>query len=214
MNLWNRTLVAAGLLACLSPLSAHADLLVGNTFDGSTDNTEFYTTGQVVASGLTTTGTERNGYIRLNGTNALVAAELRTFAQPLNFTRFFGFEVTPDLGSSINYENFEYTGFTTLAAGATVGPNTYVLRSSLTGFGVDIPGVAGDAAGTFDLSGAEYQNVVAPIEFRLFIQGTDGPDASPDSTYSLDSFAINGTVPEPASLALLAAGGLCLLRRK
>lgn len=209
------TFSAFGLAATLTANGAGAEILLGNTFDGNTDGAALYAAGQVTADGVASEGVGRPGYIAFGGTDVLRAAELRTFAQPLNFTRFFSFELTPDAGTTIDFENFVYSGFTTLAPGATVGPNTYVLRSNLTGFGTDITGTAGDAAGTFDLSGAEYQGVASAIQFRLFIQSTDGAGASPDTTYSLDDFAFNGTaVPEPASAALLAGGTLCLMARR
>ncbi|KAA1261864.1 PEP-CTERM motif protein [Rubripirellula obstinata] len=201
--------------------SSEAGIILGNTFDGSTTGDEFYSTGQVIDPNVTSPGVVRPGYIRNGGFDALVAAEIRTFTTApdvLDFTRFFGFTITPIGGSTINFSDFTYTGFETLAAGATEGASKFALRSDIIGFGGggDI-GVADLDGETIDLSGAAYQNITSPVEFRLYIQAEDGADTSPNSTYSLDSFAFNGTVvaiPEPSSFALFAFGGVAVVARR
>jgi hypothetical protein len=209
---------------CLITSPCHADLIAGNTFDGSTDGSDPFTAGEITAAGVTSSGVSRPGYINNGGFDALVASELRTFTQVLNFTRYFGITITPDVGTTIDFDDFSYSGFETLAAGATLGPNTFVLRSDIDGFGGsgDIPtlgGAAGVTGGTFDLSGTQYQDVTGPVEFRLYIQSPDTSEYSPNTSYSLDNFSINGTVtstvPEPSSFLLVGSiASLALFRRK
>ncbi len=216
------TLTLVGLLAWLAPSSASAVLVVGNTFDLSTNNAEFYTNGQVTDANVTSTGVGRPGYTRNGGYNALVAGELRGFVQPVNnSTRYFSFEITPINGATINLTDFTYKGFTTLNSG-TVAPDYFQFRSSVANnYNAEVPG-AGPADNTeyvIDLSGAAYQNITSTIGFRLYVQADD--NASSGTTYSLDNFAFNGSVvavPEASSFLAMSMVGIgCTvfgLRRK
>ena len=91
---------------------------------------------------------------------------------------------------------------------------SYVVDASVDGgvfFELDSQEIAANLASatpssfSIDLSGAAYQGVDSfTIRF-----------SDPDDTIEISNLAINGeVVPEPGSLALLALGGLCVLRRR
>jgi len=218
-----RTVFSACCLILISVFTSpcHADLILGNTFDGNTPGGVVqFTAGQVTDANITSTGVGRPGYTLNGGFDALVAAELRGFVQPVNNgTRFFSFDVTPINGASVDFDEFVYAGFTTLDpnSASTVGPDFFEFRFSVDGANfTPVPGAA-EAGATIDLSGlAGLQDVTSTVNFQLFVQADD--DASPNTSYSLDSFEFNGTVtavPEPSSLLGLGAlAGFILVGRR
>ena len=92
------------------------------------------------------------------------------------------------------------------------------LASSLDSYG----SVIGTAAASFnssyplrtiDLSGVEFQDL-GSITFRLSLTDDNG---SSSRGHYVDNLVLSGDVtliPEPASLALLGLGGLCMLSRR
>jgi hypothetical protein len=106
------------------------------------------------------------------------------------------------------------TNFTVVAASSTTGPGSNAYSS------VNV--------GTFDLSGlANLQNTSSTITFHLFdsTPTSDGHGYQTGSIVALgrqtqnDALTLSGAVgggavPEPASLGLLALGGLVMLRRR
>jgi hypothetical protein len=131
---------------------------------------------------------------------------------------YWGFTVTPNAGFKMNFTNFTFDG----ARGGAGTPRTWYLYSSTAGFTtgnaiafMDVPTVRPIlTAFTVDLSGAPFQGLTGPVEFRMYLS-TPGTGQS----LEFDNVTVNGTVvavPEPAcTLALAAgAGGLWMLRRQ
>jgi len=64
-----------------------------------------------------------------------------------------------------------------------------------------------------DLNTGDFDEITSPVEFRLYFWFSQ--TGSSGSAAEFDNFSLNGTsVPEPASIALLALGGLTLLARR
>ncbi|MFA5205331.1 MAG: PEP-CTERM sorting domain-containing protein [Lentisphaeria bacterium] len=93
----------------------------------------------------------------------------------------------------------ELLGSSTLPAGTTITAQmVWNAASSTATISLDT-----DNNGTYDYSTSIVNTNMANVTSRLFVGGQSGVYA--------DNFSV---VPEPASLALLALGGLCLLRRR
>lgn len=225
-------LIALVILLIWAPFRAQADIILQNTFDGSTNSDSPFSTGQVLDANVTSAGVVRQSNFTLNGGfNALVAGELRSFATSGGAAaidsarRYFGFDIAPTGGAEIDFDDFTYAGFVNLV-GATAGPSLFDFRWSTDGFATNnsVAGVTATGA-TLDLSGiAGLQNVSTPVEFRLFIQ-SDGSDAntSSNTTFNLDEFTFNGTVtpataavPEPSSWAMMfiCCAGIAIRHRR
>lgn len=218
-----RTIMLVGCLLLSSSSSANAAIVLGNTFPIQTTSVSPLSLGQITNANITSSGVSRTGYSRnggsfVGGDSALVGGDFRNFAAAGNInlsTRYFEFDITPVAGYQVSFDDFTYVGFATLSGGSTVAPDILQLRSSLDSFATEIPG-ANLLGTTIDLSDASFQNITSPVNFRLYIQSSDS-SANPSSTYSLDSFAFNGTVtavPEPSSVAFLAIGGAGLAWRR
>jgi hypothetical protein len=131
---------------------------------------------------------------------------------------YWGFTVQPNTGFRMNFTNLTFDA----ARGGGSTPRTWYLYSSAGGF------TSGNAIATadvltqrptlspftVDLSGAMFQGLTGPLEFRMYV-------STPGNGQSLefDNVTFNGTVvaiPEPTcTLALAAAaGGLWRLRRR
>ena len=100
----------------------------------------------------------------------------------MNTNDYFEFTLTPGTGKKINFVSFIYTG-----QNSGTGPVNFAFRGSADGFSNNI-GTATLLGTTISLSGADYQNITAPITFRFYAWGGTG------GTYSINAFTFNGTV--------------------
>lgn len=101
------------------------------------------------------------------------------------------------------------------------------LRSSLDNYAqdIDVATLMGNGSvdtvngtGSFDLSGASFQNLTGSITFRLFLVSNIG-SRNDGSEYIrvTPNVVLNGAtsaIPEPATLALMGLGGVLMLRRR
>jgi PEP-CTERM motif len=136
---------------------------------------------------------------------------------------YISFTLTPGSGITFSLTSFALDAFNYTNDG-TFSAESYFLRSSVNGFASNIGTTQSIVAASmgaitpnsFDLTGASFQNLTAPIEFRLFFQ--DGI-SDPDRGLAFDNITLNGTavVPEPATWMLMGVGlllGAQRLRRK
>ena len=66
-----------------------------------------------------------------------------------------------------------------------------------------------------NLSGAAYQNIAGPLEFRIYLY--DNEDTLTQPIHRIDNFTLNGAVaviPEPSAALISAMGLLALLGRR
>jgi hypothetical protein len=122
----------------------------------------------------------------------------------LDATAYFTFTIGPIPGGSLSLTDFVYT-----AQASGTGPTSFSLRSSASGFATDIGTLTATGA-TVALTDNAYQNLTAPIEFRLYGWAA----SAAGGTFSINSFTFNGqAIPEPATTLLGALGLFALLRR-
>ncbi|EMI52784.1 PEP-CTERM sorting domain-containing protein [Rhodopirellula sallentina] len=204
-----RLLLTIPCFILLASTSANAAVILSNDFAGNVPgNVDPYFSGQVADPLISSPGVTRPGHTLNGGYDELVAGELRTFGpNVVAGDRYFGFTINPAANAVVSFDNFNFSGNANANGGRL--PDKLAFRSSVDSFNADI-GTVSLAGATIDLSAVEFQDVTAPIEFRLYTQvssdfsNSDG--SLPGTTYDLDSFAFNGTVtavPEPASFAFL-----------
>jgi hypothetical protein len=158
-----------------------------------------------------------------SGVTAYLGATNQFFLQPVNgdstaalaksLNAYLEFTVTPAAGFSMNLLALCFD------AGYGWSDARFAVSSSLDGFAsvIDDEAVAQQYPNTsgyaIDLSGATYQNLTAPITFRIYdynpaTSGGVGPDIG------FSNLLLKGTVttvPEPTTLAMLGVGGLAML---
>ena len=180
-------------------------VLWSNPITGTNPNTSNpYTTGQTLISGVTVSGIGRG-----SGTTGATANDRYNANSwdtvTIDLTAYFTFTLTPAVNKEIDFSNFVYTG---QASGT--GASAFSFRSSVDGFAASI-GTPTAGGTTINLASASYQNITAPIEFRLYGWGASGSGG----TFSINSFEFNGAVvPEPTAALVGSLGLFSLLRRR
>lgn len=168
-----------------------------NQADAVTDGTYFYFTI-----------TPHTGYALNLSTFFMKIGEQTSTTDAISFTSNFFLRSSAD-GYASDIAITDTGGVTTYSGG--VATRTTTINSSNTPDGV-----------TFDLSGAIFQNITTTLTFRIYTFDTgEGTGTNPaDSSQSLsrfDTVTVEGetaAVPEPATLALLAVGGLMWAGRR
>jgi hypothetical protein len=212
--------IASSML--LAPCS-DAAILVQYGFTGDSDAPTTEAAG-LDATDLTSTGISSLGYSNnatgsATGAPARIGAGMNTFSDGQDQDNFFSFTVTPDAGSiTVESLDFDYN------RSASNSASIWFLQTGVDGFGSDDSnnvkgvGVAANGEGSLTTTSANSASIVfdTPLsisgatEFRLYLARAGGSG----SALAIDDITLNGVIPEPASLALLAAGGLCLLPRR
>ncbi len=174
------------------------------------------------AVGLGNTGnwSNTNNGINLNDGNPAPEFAVKpigkTQAEAYDDNAYWFFEVTPDSGYEANLESLD---FRLAVLNGGIRPISYYLSSNISGYNqpIEDPVVARTTGGdiSFDLSGAEFQGLSGPIQFRLYLYSDNS--GSSGSRWTFDNVTLNGVIspiPEPSMLGLLSLGGLLLARRR
>jgi len=153
-----------------------------NPITGTNPNTANpYTTGDIYNPHISVSGITRGSGIASSNANDRYNANGWSTTS-MNTNDYFEFTLTPGTGKKINFVSFIYTG-----QNSGTGPVNFAFRGSADGFSNNI-GTATLLGTTISLSGADYQNITAPITFRFYAWGGTG------GTYSINDFTFNGTV--------------------
>jgi len=200
--MFTRTLVAATLVAAGTSAQAAAVLYDFENFFG---NILGVTTSPAhVQASDVAVGSSRGGICwntDIGGTNDFACGGFGS--STLSFT------VQAEAGWQLDINSFVFQG---LGVNPAYGPTGYAIYSSLDGFANAL--ISGSLVGqtegqryNYD-AGLTAQNLTGPLELRLVSTGRDG---LPASAWLLDNLRLDvtvetaGTVPEPASLALVLA---------
>lgn len=140
-----------------------------------------WTSGDVKDANITVSGISRTG---VTGNDANDRYNARGWNSSAITNRYFEFTLTPSAGYRIDFSSFEYTG-----QKSATGPVNFALRSSADSYGSNI-GTATVNGTTISLSAAAYQNITAPITFRLYAWTA----SAAGGTFSVNDFTFNGSV--------------------
>jgi len=155
-----------------------------NPITGTNPNTNNpYTIGQIVNPNISVNGISRG--IGINGNNANDRYNANSWnTTSIDLTAYFEFTITPNIGYTISFNNFTYTG-----QRSATGPTTFTFRSSLDGYVSDI-GTATATGSSISLISSQYQNLTTSITFRLY-----GWSATASGgTFSVNNFNFNGFI--------------------
>jgi hypothetical protein len=217
------SLVAVALLIGLFTLSspAIADVIFTNPITGSNPNTSNpYTTGQTFSPNITVSGIGRGpGAVGTNANDRYNANSWNTASIDLSAYFTWTLDAINGGGNHIDFANLALN-----LQRSSTGPTSFAFRSSLDGFVANIDSFTTTTSistfsRTIDLSGASFQDLVDPIEFRLYAWTT----SNSGGTFSVNDFTFNGTaIPEPAAFVFgtvvsgmlgVVYGGKALRRR-
>ncbi len=163
-----------------------------NPITGTTPNLDNpYTTGQIVNPNITVSGIGRGNGISGASANDRYSASGWNTSIPaaLDINDYFYFTLTPNAGYQIDFSSFTYT-----AQRSNSGPQNFSFRSSLDNFVTNI-GTPTATGTTIALSAPQFQNITAPITFRLYGYGAVGGAGS----FSVNDFQFAASVALPVT---------------
>jgi hypothetical protein len=217
-------LSAAALLAVLGTAGFDADaavIVAQYDFAGGTSTASIDTDTDSVANDIVISGSTSFELTNTRGGQAFIRANRTdsTLGGAVALGAYLSFTVTPAAGLELDFTQLSFANnFSTAVAGATA---TWALFTSLTGFDTAdvIAQVASNVASGDVLSPlappidlASLPTATGPVEFRIFVfdnQNSSGIVAR------IDDITLSANiVPEPASAALAALGGVLVLRRR
>ncbi len=173
--------------------------IAANNINSGTNNP--YTTGQTVSSGITVSGIGRG-----SGTSGQIAngvyraSSWNTVA--IDLTAYFEWTITPNSCREIDFVSFVYS-----SARSNGSISNFAFRSSVDGFTNNI-GTPTFNGTTISLSDPAFQNITAPITFRLYAWGAD----TGGRTFSINDFTFNGTIQtlSPNTAGTISSNTFCI----
>jgi hypothetical protein len=211
-----KKVLATLAMAALAVTAAHAGVLANYPFTGSsqasTDADGNSTAGSFGdGAGWTSSIDVGRGNVAPSISVVSTSTDSSTQSGAVTANDYWTFTITPNAGFTLNLSSltFDYANYTN---DATFPTENFFARSSINGFSSNLAAAVTAtvaSAGAFsnasiDLSGASFQNVATPIEFRIYVyDGTTDADRGA----LLDNIVLNGTaVPEPGTWLLLCLG--------
>ncbi|WP_346238000.1 hypothetical protein ABDK00_002880 [Niabella insulamsoli] len=166
-----------------------------------------FTSGDVVAAGITVSGIGRSAEVSGDNGDDRYTTDGWANVTSFNAEEYLTFTITPVSGKRVSFDSFEFNFRRT-----ATGPYAYELRSSVDGFAAAIgansvlPANTSASSENFDLSGAAFQNLATPVEFRLYAWGaTNG-----NGNFSVNDFQFNGFV---ANTLAVSFGPVAAIRK-
>jgi len=161
----------------------------------------------------------------LNGTstlasgsnNAGAAARTGALTTGASGSAYFEFTLTADSATSATFSSFAFGSRST-----STGPVSFVIRSSLDGYGSDLC-AAGSMTNnsTWGLRSASLTNAVqfsnTTVTFRIYGYGGSGSASASTANWRIDDMTLtiaSTAVPAPGAVALLGVAGLVSTRRR
>lgn len=191
----NNYLKKSGLAVLLCTLMAagsiHAQNIIFKNDINHSDPSQFnpFSIGQITDANITATGIGRGpGLIASPGADVYKVTGWDT--PSVDLTAYLEFTITPNTGFKINFISQEFK--CNLSGAPNFTP--YVVRSSRDNYTANIPFTQANFAAptVVNLSGTAFQNVTAPITFRLYPFGGSGSTAS----LSVNEFTFKGTITQ------------------
>ncbi|WP_345088803.1 T9SS sorting signal type C domain-containing protein [Flavobacterium chungnamense] len=191
------------IVVTLAPVSIFANPITGS----SPGNTSPYTTGQTFDTNITVSGVIRGSGISGVTGNDRYTNTNWTLSTSIDANDYIELSLTPNLGYSINFEDFN---FTNQRSGS--GPSNFSVRSSLDGFSTDLGVYSNTATNisnneTLSLSGVAFNDISSTITFRIY--GYNATNTG--GTGSLNDFNFRGNVTcvEPVAYSVTGGGNGC-----
>lgn len=197
-------ITSGSIVVTLAPVSIFANPITGS----SPGNTSPYTTGQTFDSKITVSGVVRGSGISGATGNDRYTNTNWTLSTSIDANDYIELSLTPNLGYSINFEDFN---FTNQRSGS--GPSNFAVRSSLDNFSTDLGVYSNTATNisnneTLSLSGVAFNDISSSITFRIY--GYSATNAG--GTGSLNDFIFRGNVLclQPAAYNVTGGGAICV----
>jgi hypothetical protein len=223
-----KTLLLSVAVVALFSVRAHADVLASYPFDNSSRNStdsDPNTSASAISDGAGITSavdtTRGNPSPSLTVDSSVIAGTSNTTSVSAN--DYISFTLTPNANVTYSLDSLGLDA-ANWSTSSTFPQEAYFLRSSVDAFAANIGNTQTLAAGSngaitphsFDLTGASFQGLTTPIEFRIYMQ-----DSTTTSGRGIlfDNITLSGSaaVPEPATWMLMGVGlllGAQRLRRK
>ncbi|MBP7828891.1 MAG: hypothetical protein KA248_03120 [Kiritimatiellae bacterium] len=198
-----------------------ADVILGYDFAGTTTDPELANT--VAANVTENSGFARTGLGASSSANAFGGNGWNitdTFAEGDDY---MSFSLTADSGYGLTLTDLTWSRINASSTGPSNGRWGYRIGAGAWTYQSDFGVTVANASGSWDF--ADIENTTSTVEFRFWAYGASGASGTTSSaatgsvTYrnsvAGDDLILNGSVaviPEPGVLALMAFGGLAIVR--